>query len=620
MGNGMARQRLPVIVGFGGVNSAGRASGHRAYDRIVYSALGQQQKAATLDALGRMMGLENAADNEQHILDHTLIRRIEKSHFDADAVRWNQRLPTQSAGLAFNFDVERRHLPEHVPSHWQVESNSVTHVNVSITGEQEFLLPTLREFDVKSAGMLPTGFEPGKLYPARNHPRGLEMTVYAASDALGSLGIEWEEVGRHVAADEVSVYAGSAMGQLDQSGAGGMLKSRYNGQRVSSKFCPFSFAEMPADFINAYVLGSLGSTGASLGACASFLYNLRHGIDDIRSGRARVAFIGAAEAPVTPEIMEGYSAMGALATEKGLRKIEGIGQDKSPDPRRACRPFADNCGFTIAESAQMVVLFDDALAMELGASVYGAATDVFVNADGHKKSISGPGVGNYITMAKAAAAVRAIIGEKGLRHGGFVQAHGTGTPQNRVTESEILSRTADMFGIEDWPVVATKCFLGHSIGAAAGDQLSTALGIWARGILPGITTIDEIADDVQQAHLGFSNTHRELLSGADQYAIINSKGFGGNNASAAILSPQTSKRMLQSRYSKEAWRRWRNANEAVQERQQAHDSVGLTEAVYKFDHGVLQDGDVQLGQGELSIGGRRVSLQIESPYDDMTLI
>ena len=64
--------------------------------------------------------------------------------------------------------------------------------------------------------------------------------------------------------------------------------------------------------------------GASLGACASFLYNLRHGIDDIRSGRARVAFIGAAEAPITPEIMEGYSAMGALATVKGLRQLDGL--------------------------------------------------------------------------------------------------------------------------------------------------------------------------------------------------------------------------------------------------------------------------------------------------------
>ena len=78
----MATQRLPVIVGFGGVNSAGRASGHRAYDRIVYSALGQQQQAATLEALGRMMGLKDSADHEQHILAHTLVRRIEKSHFD----------------------------------------------------------------------------------------------------------------------------------------------------------------------------------------------------------------------------------------------------------------------------------------------------------------------------------------------------------------------------------------------------------------------------------------------------------------------------------------------------------------------------------------------------------
>ena len=55
---------------------------------------------------------------------------------------------------------------------------------------------------------------------------------------------------------------------------------------------------------------------------------------------------------------------------------------------------------------------EDELAMELGATVYGAATDVFVNADGHKKSISGPGVGNYITMAKAAAAARALVGEE----------------------------------------------------------------------------------------------------------------------------------------------------------------------------------------------------------------
>ena len=137
-------------------------------------------------------------------------------------------------------------------------------------------------------------------------------------------------------------------------------------------------------------------TGFAFGMGVDRMVLVRHGIDDIRSGRARVAMIGSAEAPINPEVMEGYAAMGALATDKGLRQLDGLADSQTPDHRRACRPFAENCGFTIAESAQMLVLFDDALAMELGATVFGAATDVFVNADGFKKSISGPGVGDLV--------------------------------------------------------------------------------------------------------------------------------------------------------------------------------------------------------------------------------
>lgn len=618
----MSIQRLPVIVGFGGINAAGRASGHHAYARMTHSALSTAQQSRTLDSLATLMGLEGGESHQQFILDHTLVRRIEASHFDVDAVRWNQRLPTDGDSQPASFDLERKYLPDVIPPHWVVKGTSVTHVNVQIVGQQDFLLPTYREFDVKSAGQLPSGFEPGTLYPSRNHPRGLQMTVYAASDALGSIGLDWETISSRVAPDQISVYAGSAMGQLDGAGAGGMIKSRYNGQRVTSKYCPLSFAEMPADFINAYVLGSLGSTGASLGACASFLYNLRHGIDDIRNGRARVVFVGAAEAPITPEILEGYSAMGALATEKGLRNLDGLQLGEACDFRRACRPFAENCGFTIAESSQMVVLFDDELAMELGATVFGAAIDVFVNADGHKKSISGPGVGNYITMAKAVAAARAIIGDKALRRGGLVQAHGTGTPQNRVSEAEILSRTAQAFGIDEWPVIAAKCYLGHSIGSAAGDQISTTLGIWHHGILPGITTIDAIAADVRQDHLAFSTEHREVDTAEQKYAIINSKGFGGNNASASLMSPLAAQRMLQTRYSGQAWKKWEQANERVRERQQAYDDgmiAGTVSPVYKFDHGVLGDGDVKVGAQQLTIGPHTVRLDQVSPYDDMKI-
>ena len=304
--------------------------------------------------------------------------------------------------------------------------------------------------------------------------------------------------------------------------------------------------------------------------------------------------------------------------------LDGLaGRARLPTIAGPAGPFAENCGFTIAESAQMVVLFDDRTGDGIRAQpFYAAATDVFVNADGHKKSISGPGVGNYITMAKAVAAARSIVGEEGVRRGGLVQAHGTGTPQNRTSESEILSRTAEAFGIQDWPVAAIKCYLGHSLGSASGDQFNATLGIWGHGIIPGIDTIEQLAEDVQRDRLDFALRHRALEPEEQQYAIINSKGFGGNNASATLLSPSVTARMLQARYSDQEWTAWQRANEDVQARQQAYDDdmvSGTREPVYKFDHGVLLDGDVELGAGRMLVGGKVVDLDFESPYPDMQI-
>ena len=70
--------------------------------------------------------------------------------------------------------------------------------------------------------------------------------------------------------------------------------------------------------------------------------------------------------------MDGYVAMGALATDKELRALQGIDADGLVDYRSACRPFGNNCGFVMAESAQILVLMDDELALEQGAPVLGA--------------------------------------------------------------------------------------------------------------------------------------------------------------------------------------------------------------------------------------------------------
>ena len=426
-------------------------------------------------------------------------------------------------------------------------------MRVEVDQGMSFLLPSTRQADVKAAGQLPSGFDPGALYQSHNHPRGLQMTIYAASDALANTGISWEILSRRVPVDQISVYAGSGMSQLDGSANGGMVSARANGFRVTSKYCPFGFAEMPADFINAYVLGSLGATGASMGACASFLYNLRMGIGDIQSGRSRIAIVGSAEAPITPEVMEGYAAMGALASDRGLRELDKLPQGVEPDYRRSCRPFGDNCGFTIGESAQMVVLCDDQLAVELGASIHGSVTDVFVNADGHKRSISAPGVGNYITMAKAAAAVRALLGEAGLRSGGLVQAHGTGTPQNRVTESHISQRGGNSPRYIGLAGGSGKSLPGPFHRGGGGGSIGGHAGYLEARYSAGNHHRGKMAEDVHQSHLALSSKHRQVDPAEQRYAIINAKGFGGNNASAIVLAPGITRRMLGGATARAPW-------------------------------------------------------------------
>jgi len=376
--------------------------------------------------------------------------------------------------------------------------------------------------------------------------------------------------------------------------------------RPTSKQVPLGLAQMPADFVNAYVLGSVGQTGHNMGACATFLYNLRHGKFDIESGRSRIALVGGAEAPLCADVIEGLSTMGALGTDQALLELDRRLQRTEPDLRRACRPFAENCGFTIAEGGQFVVLLDDALAVELGATIHGAVTDVLVHADGHKKSISSPGVGNYITVGKAVARARRLFGDDSLRKRSFIQAHGTGTPQNRTTESRILNGVAKAYGIEEWPVAAIKCFVGHTMAAAGGDQLGSTLGVFAHGVLPGIATIEAVAADVEREHLRFSAEPLQRDPADWDISFLNAKGFGGNNATATVASPRIAMKWLEQRHGSAAMRTWQQRNDATVQRSEQWDrelTEGKAEIVYRFDHEVRSEQHVRIEGETMHIEG-----------------
>jgi len=633
--------RLPVIVGFGGINPAGRSSAHHGYRRMVIDRLDQETAQQTYASLAQVMGLirddngqsvdsngtvltqAGIAENySTYIKNNTLIRRLENNLFDREKIPENKTAHLVApAGQPIVFTLKPKQLPTTIPENWQVSDLDRNSVRVEIHDGLDVFLPSTRSSRVQSAGQLPTGFDPGSLYQSRNHPRGLQMTIYGASDAVQSIGIDWETVLSAVAPDQIGVLSGSAMGQLDYDGSGGMLQAQMIGKRVSSKQLPLGLAEMPADFINAYILGSVGATGCNIGACATFMYNLQAATDDIRSGRRRVVVVGNSEAPITPEIIEGYRTMGALAEDS---KILALDSDReTPDYQRASRPFSDNCGFTLSESSQFFVLMDDQLALQLGANIHGSVADVFINADGYKKSIPGPGVGNYITVAKAAAVIRAIIGEEGLKKRSYVHAHGTSTPQNRVTESHIINEIARVNGIEQWPVAAVKCYLGHSLAVSAGDQLMASLGTWKYGLIPGIVTSDHLADDIHNSHLRFLLDHEEVGTTGMDAVLMNAKGFGGNNATGSILSPRVTKDLLEKKYGRQTMSEYRQRNQAIAEEADHYDretTAGRTAPIYRFDHNVVAGEDLTITQDELKIPGyaRAIDLKVKNPYSDMT--
>jgi acetoacetyl-[acyl-carrier protein] synthase len=616
--------KLPVIVGLGGINSSGRSSSDHGFLRMVYSDLPKNKKDKVIQSVSSLMDCDfsnhSDAEIERHVLDNTLIRGINDNHFDINNVYQHKKVVSKTInGEGLSFNIPKNKLPSSIPNDWAVTSlaHDDAMVNVTLSQDAHFFLPETRASLYNVAGQLPTGLDISQKYNSRNHPKGVQMAIFAISDALGHLGIDWATLQNKVGGDRISVYAGSALSQLDNMGLGGLLGARLLGQRPSSKQLAFGLSDMPAGFINAYTLGHIGPTGNMVGACATFLFNLKQGIHDIQSGRSRVVIVGGSEAPITPEIMEGFGTMGALVNDAGIREINnGV-----LDYRTACRPFSKNKGFVLSESAQYVILMDDELALEMGATIHGAVPSVFVHSDGFKKSIPSPGVGNYITVGKSLESVKSMLGEESLMRS-IMLSHGTGTPLNKVTESEIFSFFSRKHNIAQWPVLANKAYVGHSVAAAAGDQLAMALGIWNHGILPGIHSIDAISDDVRQEGLDFVMRNRDVDSKEVDVAFINSKGFGGNNATANILSPFVTRSMLQKRHGKKAFNKYLQTSEQAVSKRVEYEADCLsnkTTLKYLFNHNVLEGEDVQLEERMLHLGDQfKVDLTEKNPYLDMT--
>ena len=255
--------KLPLIVSYGGINAAGRSVFDLAHKRMIFDVISAESQNEVLESLGVLC--EN--NDKEYLLSKSLIRTIDEDFF-AEHCHRDPELPT------------------------------------------------------KAGGQLPSGFNPAKTYNARQHPRALAMTIFAVSDAIKNLGMSWEDVVKKTSLERISCISGCAIAQGDKYGMGGMFQANLSGARTTSKHLAMSLGEMSADFAHSYVLGSMGVTGNHMGACATFHYNLRLGIELIKNNQSDICVVGAAESGIVPEVYEAFAATKGLADDKNTLELQ----------------------------------------------------------------------------------------------------------------------------------------------------------------------------------------------------------------------------------------------------------------------------------------------------------
>jgi 3-oxoacyl-[acyl-carrier-protein] synthase II len=292
--------------------------------------------------------------------------------------------------------------------------------------------------------------------------------------------------------------------------------------RGPSRVTPFLVPMMMPNATPALVAMDLGWTGPNLcvaTACAAGTNAIGEGVRLIRDGTADVVLAGGAEAVVTPIAISAFARMGALS-------------GRHDEPERASRPFdADRDGFVMGEGAAFVVLESLERAVGRGARIYGEVTGYGRNADAYHITAPSPG------GAGAAACMQLALDDAGLSPTdvGHINAHGTSTPLNDVSEAEAIVK---VFGDTPPPVTSTKGVTGHLIGAAGAVEAVASFLAMRDGVVPPTANHERTDPDIAL----------DVVAGAPRErqgpVLSNSFGFGGHNATLVLsgTAPDTGQR------------------------------------------------------------------------------
>jgi nodulation protein E len=329
--------------------------------------------------------------------------------------------------------------------------------------------------------------------------RFAQFALIAAREAVQDAGLEWTPA----VCDRTAVVTGSCLG--GQSSEDHEFSRLY--RESATRAHPFTVPRVMANAAASYISMEFGVTGPTYTlstACSSSNHAIGMAFHMVRQGMADVALTGGSEAPFSLGHLMAWDAMRVVA----------------PD---TCRPFSrDRRGMILGEGSGMLVLETMDLARARGAPIYAEIVGFGMSADAHhitQPSVEGP-----------VRALRAALEDGALRPEqiNYVNAHGTGTTANDVTETRAV-RTAFGEHANQLMVSSTKSMHGHALGAAGALEAAVTILALRHGTIP--PTVNYLAPDPECDLDVVPNVARQVQIEA---ALSNSFAFGGLNAVLAF--------------------------------------------------------------------------------------
>jgi len=361
-------------------------------------------------------------------------------------------------------------------------------------------------FDCRIAGEV-KGFEPLNWLEKKELKktgRFIQLALAAADFAMQQAALTvTPEI-----ADSTGVYIGSGIGGFDVIEREHSKYLAGGPGKISPFFIPATIVNLASGHVSIRY-GAKGPNSATATACSASAHAIGDAFKIIQRGAADIMITGGTEAAITPMSVGGFAAMRALTT-------------RNDDPEHASRPFdADRDGFIVGEGAGVVILEALEVAQKRGANILAEIVGYGMSGDAYHITQPAEGGDGGYRVSNAALKDAGITADDVS----YVNAHGTSTPIGDAIETAALKR---VFGdrAKKVPISSTKSMTGHLLGGAGGLEAGISILALRDQIMPPTANYEKPDPACDLDYIPNVARKAEVT-----YALSNSFGFGGTNAS-----------------------------------------------------------------------------------------